>query len=334
MDYLLLYNDPLQYQASHNEAFKGRTDHESDRSHFRWHQVIQSIDLSIHEIVPPVHAGIAIIGYAVDEGVKRNNGRPGAALGPDIIRKKLGLLPVHHNEGWEILDCGNIYCKDENQEESQELLATTTFHLLQKQWLPVILGGGHDLSYGSHKGLSRFAKERSCGIVNFDAHFDLRTPDPLPNSGTPFYQLMKENLKHYCVIGIQKNANTSLLFNTANAFGVRYFTNDKIYDNRHQIYEEIDHFIENIAFLHLSIDLDFYSSSIAPGVSAPSPFGPDFQTSWPLIHKVFQSTKLKVLDIAEYNPSYDKDNMTAQLAAGLVFRYLQTLCEFNNHFEK
>ncbi len=330
MDHLLLYKDPSQYLASQAEAYKGRIDHESDRFQFRWHQVIHSIDLSINDIVPPVHAGIAIVGYAVDEGVKRNNGRPGAASGPDIIRKKLGVLPVHHNEHWEIMDCGSIFCKDENQEDSQELLATTIYHLLQKQWLPVIIGGGHDLSYGSHKGLSRFAKERPCGIINFDAHFDLRKPNPLPNSGTPFYQLMEENLKHYCVIGIQKNANTSLLFNTADNLGVRYYTNDSIYDNRRQIFEEIEHFIDEITFLHLSIDLDFFSSSIAPGVSAPSLFGPDFHTSWPLIYKVFQSSKLKVLDIAEYNPSYDIDNMTAQLAAGLVFRYLQTLCEFNN----
>ena len=54
---------------------------------------------------------VVIIGYACDEGVRRNNGRVGAKNGPDAIRKCIGNLPLR------VVDKGNVVCKDWNLEK-------------------------------------------------------------------------------------------------------------------------------------------------------------------------------------------------------------------------
>ena len=54
----------------------------------------------------------------------------------------------------------------------------------------VVLGGGHDMAYGHYKGLKQYlGSESVLGIINFDAHFDLRSNQNGNNSGTPFYQI-------------------------------------------------------------------------------------------------------------------------------------------------
>ena len=54
-------------------------------------------------------------------------------------------------------------------------------------------------------------KSTKIGILNFDAHFDLRPTINRANSGTPFYQIMKEfgtNVE-YLALGIQKKSNSN-----------------------------------------------------------------------------------------------------------------------------
>ena len=57
---------------------------------------------------------------------------------------------------------------------------------------PVVLGGGHEVAFGTYLGLARISRSAHpgdrIGILNLDAHFDLR-PGPVPSSGTPFRQI-------------------------------------------------------------------------------------------------------------------------------------------------
>jgi formiminoglutamase len=56
----------------------------------------------------------------------------------------------------------------------------------------VILGGGHDLAFAHGKSLLQFVQEKGekLGIINLDAHFDLRPLiDRKGHSGSPFFQL-------------------------------------------------------------------------------------------------------------------------------------------------
>ena len=93
----------------------------------------------------------------------------------------------------------------------------------------IVLGGGHDLSYGSWRGLSQADPDQTIGVINFDAHFDLRCPHVDPNSGTGFYQILNEsqtslNPSDYVCLGIAASGNTRDLFMRAHQWGVKYLT--------------------------------------------------------------------------------------------------------------
>ncbi len=77
-------------------------------------------------------------------------------------------------------------------------------------------------------------------------------------------------------------------------------------------------FIRKIDYLYITIDLDGFSSAYAPGVSAPSPLGFTPYFVFKMLKFLFATNKVISCDIAELNPTLDRDNLTANLAAKLV----------------
>ena len=268
---------------------------------------------------------IAILGYACDEGVKRNQGRVGAAAGPDTIRRQLGKMPNHLDAEVKFVDCGNVECGNGDMEAAQSMLEQKVLQLLGQKVFPILIGGGHDIAYGHYNGISKYiGTNETVGIINFDAHFDLRSSENGNNSGTPFFQISedcKENggvFKYFC-LGIRKDANDKTLFKTANDLGVDYIENkgfSKEYAKA--IVMKLLDFIQKVDYIYLTIDMDGFSSAYSPGVSAPSPLGFRPKIVLETLEIVIQSKKLISMDIAEMNPTYDIDNQTAKLAASLI----------------
>ena len=293
-----------------------------------WYQEIQCYSL-FEDDLPSVD--IAIIGYASDEGVRRNQGRVGAFAGPDAIRARLGKA-AYHLKGKELIDVGNIVCLDAQLEESQNIFAAEICKLLDHHLFPIALGGGHDIAYAHLKGIEKALnkKERmKIGIINFDAHFDLRPINEQANSGTPFYQILQEHSErvNYMAIGIQKAANTAKLFEIADMHGVQYvFSEDCTLGQINNTLTKIETFLNTQDLIYLSIDLDGFSSAYAPGVSAPSPLGFSPHFVWKALEPILSSGKLLSCDIAEYNPKFDVDDHTANLAARLV-EYIARLAQ-------
>lgn len=267
----------------------------------------------------------AIIGYACDEGVRRNQGRVGASEGPVTIREQLGKMPNHLEENVLLSDVGNILCADKNMEKAQLALSSIVSHLLNRNVFPILLGGGHDIAYGNYKGiLGHLPKGKTIGIINFDAHFDLRTNENGNNSGTPFFQISEECRAdnapfNYMCLGIREDANDKTLFKTAHKLGVDYLKTEQFTLNRlEQVKRRINLFIQKVHHIYVTIDLDGFSSAYAPGVSAASPMGfaPDIVLE--ALKVIVESKKMISLDIAEMNPTYDIDGQTAKLAAALI----------------
>lgn len=317
----------VNYQPTAPNTWQGRTDGDTPDVR-RWHQAVQQTDLSRHPL-PPLHRGqkgIALLGFACDEGVRRNQGRTGAAAGPAALRKACASFPVHF--GAHILvDAGDIVCTDGGLEAAQEALSAMVQHILQAGYLPLLLGGGHEIAYGHERGIRRHAGGKQLGIINFDAHFDLREPDAAgPSSGTGFWQIAWERGEeglpfHYLALGIQQNSNTPRLFNTAEALGVEYLP-ASLFQLKYQerLIGAIQAFIQRNDKIYLTTCLDVFAAAYAPGVSATAYNGliPD-ALFLDCFRTVLRSGKLAGADIAELNPSLDTDQRTAKLAASLVF---------------
>jgi len=264
---------------------------------------------------------IAILGYACDEGVKRNKGRIGAAQGPDVIRAMMASISNHLPDKLHVVDTGTMLCEDGNLETTQSSTSQAITQLLQKSYLPIVIGGGHDLAYAHYQGIKAAYPDQRIGIINLDAHFDLRAVEESANSGTPFYQIATaQNHIDYLCLGIQKAANNRILFETASQYHVQYLENTAYtMSNWDQVNEVINQFIDSVDVIYVTIDMDGFSSAYAPGVSAPSPLGFAPDIAFKSLHTVYASKKLVSMDIVEYNPVYDQDNCTARLAARLIY---------------
>ncbi|OCA75462.1 formimidoylglutamase [Chryseobacterium arthrosphaerae] len=264
-------------------------------------------------------------GFAVDEGVRRNKGRLGAKDAPDIIRKNMSNFPVIFPD-FSMLDFGNITCEDGNLENTQNNLAKNVSKVLLKGGKSLVLGGGHEVTYAHYLGIKTAFPEQKIGIINIDAHFDNRQPEKGvgPSSGTGFWQIAQEGPINSLHIGIQRNSNTLKLFDTAHQYGMKYILADELFfENLASIYQRIDDLLNSVDFAYLTICMDVFNASIAPGVSASAYNGIFADATFMHFYRhILKNKKLVALDVAEVNPSFDLQDRTARLAACLVNEWL------------
>jgi formiminoglutamase len=287
-----------------------------------WHQVVRvSPNLAFDS---SSDKKVGILGYAGEEGVRRNQGRLGTGEGPAAIRKLLGTLACHLPESLPLFDYGDLFTQEEDMEATHRVITDLTYKLLQSNHFPVWLGGGHDLAFAHGSGVLQFAQEngKKLGIINLDAHFDLRTlVDGKGHSGSPFYQLANNypSQFNYLALGIQRAANPKSLFKAAEKLNTKFLVMEDFRLQRWEyIEEQISWFLDQVDALYLSVDLDGFSSAFAPGVSAPSPMGFDPEVAFKVFDLLGKSKKLISLDVVELNPAYDQDQATARLAARCV----------------
>jgi formiminoglutamase len=298
----------------------------------------QHLASRVHQLVSTLNAsdesqrdGLAIVGFCSDEGVRRNKGRVGAKKSPDLLRQALANIPWSMDR--PVYDAGNIVCEGLDLEQAHIELAGSVSRLLDIGHFPFVLGGGHEVAYGSWLGLfnhlqsdhkkTQTSQALQIGIVNFDAHFDLRKDTKGASSGTPFYQIAKHcqannSAFKYCCLGVSEMANTQALFERADELGVSYRRDSQMEMSHFEAAKaQLEAFIEDCDVIYLTIDLDVFPASVAPGVSAPAAKGVSLDVIEPLIGIIKRSGKLKLADIAEYNPDHDIDQWTARIAARL-----------------
>ena len=293
----------------------GRDDGPGDE-HARWFTTI--IDAEA-EPVPP--NAITLVGFASDTGVARNHGRVGAATGPTAIREALASLAIHDDR--VRADAHTItYTNTSDLEAGQQQLSDTVAALLDNgSGTVVTLGGGHETSWASHRGLrqSQHGDGKSIAIINLDAHFDLRTSD-IATSGTPFKQISElSDDFDYTVLGISRPNNTAVLFDEAESLNVAITLDEELVNlTPAECAELAAKATEGKDKVHLSIDLDVLPASTAPGVSAPASLGVSYERIRAMAVAIARTGKLALVDVVELNPTFDIDNRTAKAAARLI----------------
>lgn len=328
----------------HDFHWQGRHDVEDGALGTRIHDLMtlttveQIANAATHTSPMPA---IALLGFSCDAGVARNQGRVGARHAPNAIRQALANMAWHTPTRW--LDLGNVICDDDQLEKAQtacaEVIAATLHHA------PVItLGGGHETAWASFQGLAQYLRtaphlphqqqQRApvIGIINFDAHFDLRAfhhdtiASVQPSSGTPFYQIahfcQQQHWEfRYACLGVSRTSNTPALYQRAHDLKVWYVEDTQLSAPHHQHHlAELQSFIQQCDYLYLTIDMDLFPASVAPGVSAPAARGVSLPDISPYLAQILAAKeKLLLADIAECNPDYDIDNQTARLAARLCW---------------
>ncbi|WP_037940073.1 formimidoylglutamase [Sulfurospirillum arcachonense] len=308
------------YKEANRDLWTGRVDIEDAELGKRWHEKIEFLS-------EPYEAkqGVAFLGFECDEGVKRNKGRVGAAEGADTLKQAMGNFAYHLNKT-PLYDAGKVVASTD-LEQSQKELSLHVNKLLKQNHFPIVLGGGHEVAYGSFMGLyNSLGEDKNIAVINFDAHFDLRQNESA-TSGTPFAQMAftcKEDNQefNYLCLGVSKASNTKALFAKAEALHVEYILDTKMtFQNIEMIKEKIDAFLSQKEHIYITIDTDVFYASQVPAVSAVSARGIDINLTYELLEYIFVSYKnrVRLVDIAEFSPKYDINDIGKKAVSRLVF---------------
>lgn len=164
--------------------------------------------------------------------------------------------------------------KEKNLESAQKALGWAVQHLLKHQKTPFVIGGGHETAYGHYLGVAEFLSKHHAGaklgILNIDAHFDLRPHNGHPHSGSSFLQASEHAANEridlrYFVYGINPWNNTRSLFKTAKKLNAQYCTNTQIFENETKALEEVYTFLETRTHIYLTVCLDVFDAPPLPG---------------------------------------------------------------------
>lgn len=298
------------------DFWSGREDNDSDGFDLRWHQVVK-----IGEKVQP--KDVVLVEYSSDTGVIRNEGRPGAKDGPRAIRRALANLAA-----WPELSLVDDGERQENGslEAYSEGYSRRVAEILACEGLVIGMGGGHDIAWGSYRGLRLAYPEARIGILNFDAHFDMRRANEM-NSGTSFLRALEDSpeLTKYAVFGISRANNTQVLFDRAEKWQVKVTLDEEMVRDRLELLKaEISDWCAGFDVVCMTVCLDVFSAAVCPGVSAPAARGVSLEVIEPLVVEAMKSGKVRVFDVAECNPKLDLDGRTARVAGRLIWQVART----------
>jgi len=302
----------------------GRTDIPADACFF---QHMQLLNLLSQKPEKTAAITFALIGFKCDEGVQRDLGRTGADEGPTAIRQRLAKLPILKPD-IHLYDAGNIICTDHDMEASQAALAEIIRMLLEQHIRPIVIGGGHEVSWAHYMGIDKvYPKPKKLGIISFDAHFDMHSlqPSNRPSATTTFYQIAEAHQaagRHfdYNCIGIQHVGNIRQSFDTAKKYDTKFILADELHQGlQEKCFDFIDRIVDQNEIIYTSLSLDVFAPAFAPGVSTIQPLGLSPWQVIPLLRQIANSAKVISYDLCEHVPRYDIDHRTAKLAASLIY---------------
>lgn len=314
---------------SQTNYWNGRIDG-TEEDVLRLHQVVEILSLENLLKKDPKEKKVCFISFNSEEGVRRNGGRLGAKDGWKHLKKMMSSFPVYDNN-IKFYDLETpITVIDNDLESAQNELAKTVEKLKSLNFLVVVLGGGHEVAYGTYTGIYNYAHQKlskpQIGIINFDAHFDMRDYDNGASSGTMFLQIAHDCKKrgidfNYNVLGIQQFSNTQRLFNRAKELNVNYVLASELQTLDNNFLYDITSKYENI---HLTVCADVFHIATAPGVSAPQALGINSQLGMKHIKTVAKYAKNLTVDIGEVNPLYDLDDRTSRFMASVIYDIILT----------
>jgi formiminoglutamase len=195
-------------------------------------------------------AKYVLFGIPEDIGVRANYGRPGTA---SAWESAIGSIAnIQHNrfcKGSQILVLGHLNVCEEMKEvehlnfndvddrtklsqlveKIDKEVSHIIFNIIKSGKTPIIIGGGHNNSYGNIKGTA-LAKGKAINAINFDAHSDFRILEGR-HSGNGFSYAFEEGfLKKYFIFGLHENYTSKSVLDIIKKTvdRVRYVTYDSI----------------------------------------------------------------------------------------------------------
>lgn len=278
-------------------------------------------------------ADAAIVGVPMDMAVLY---RSGARFGPRAIRDASGGLRPHHWEADKIeppfdrlrvIDYGDIEVFPGYIEQSMARIQQEIAPIVEAGVFPVVLGGDHSTTLPVLRAVA--AKHGTLSLVHFDAHPDYwpGTPERPYHHGTVFRVAAEEGLIDpgaSVQVGVRGSISAGII-PEARAAGFHLVTSDEF--ARQGVRATVEA-IQRVASLpvYVSLDIDSVDPAFAPGTGTPEVAGITSREIMDLVRGL-RGLPLAAFDVVEVAPAYDCAEITALLAANLVYELLLVLAE-------
>ena len=259
-------------------------------------------------------AHIAIFGVNEERGSLSNAGTASAA---NEVRKKLYQLK-RGTGAYKIIDLGNLN-PGHDLDETYVRISEVCRMLLEKNVLPIIIGGSHDLDYGQY--CSYETLEKLVSFLNVDAMLDLEDKKESGPSRQHIHKVLLHEpnyLFSYTHLAYQSYLIDPL---SVSILEKLYFEAFRIGQLRTNI-QEIEPTIRNADMI--SFDVTAIRSSDAPGNANAQPFGLTGEEACQICWYAGLNEKLSSIGFYEYNPAFDDQHKkTASVIATMIWYFIE-----------
>ena len=262
-----------------------------------------------------------VLGIPYDEGTTY---RSGTRFGPRAIRDASMFYSYDSQEdryydadrqkwilkGRAIADAGDVEIEPLSREKNWAAITGAVTSILDAGAIPAVLGGDHSIT----DPVVQAFEGRRFHYVHFDTHADC---DRMFYSdfthGSPVLHVMEKGLaESVTLIGIRGLTNSAHDIARAQEQGVRVIT---ARDLRKKLLQP-DPGIFKAGNYYISLDIDFFDPSAAPGTGTPEPGGLFFPDFSDVIHMIADRGNIIGFDVVEVSPLFDgRSANTALLAA-------------------
>ena len=290
---------------------------------------------------------LRLVGVPMDLGA----GRRGVDMGPSAIRIA-GVGESLRRLGYVVKDDGDVgvpapETRAPGDEKARYLepiyhvcnrLRLRVRRALEHGETPVVLGGDHSIAIGTVSGVAEYYhdKNEKIGLIWFDAHGDMNTPDTSPTGnihGMPLATVLglghprlvemggfspKVQKDNVCLIGIRDiDDNERKIIRES---GIHAYTMRDVDERgvRSIMAEAIGFACIGTAGFHLSFDLDGMDPRDVPGTGTPVKGGLNWREANLLMEMVSDTGAMCSLEVTELNPILDIKNQSGEVAVDVI----------------
>ena len=285
--------------------------------------------LTLWDFAEPIDVGLIGAPYA-----KASIGTSGASGGPEAVRLTFRFNTTYSPD-WDtdivnlrVRDLGDIdgHLTDVGIAHDNIEYVVEQALTLGTPFLPLIVGGDHSITAPACRGFMKANPGKKIGIINIDAHFDVRVDDWGNHNGTPFRQLIEGGVdgRNVVELGIHGFMNAAYYRQWTEQQGITTITGRDVYKRGMEacINQALEIAGDGTDLIYLSVDIDCLAYSFAVGTSAASAEG---LSAWDLLEAVFiagQHPKVAAFDIVEIDPSRDVQDLTARSGCSTILAFL------------
>ena len=229
---------------------------------------------------------------------------------------------------------------------------------IKQGFFPVILSGDHSMAGATIAGIKMAKPKSKLGVIWIDAHADLHTPYTTPSGnmhGMPLSISIDEDNEDCKVHDLDEKTDKlwqdlknigkicpkvlpeDIVFISLRDYekeerlliekhGMKVITTNEVRrKGPENVVRAVTRYLSDCTDIYVSFDVDSLDSSISKGTGTPVSNGLREREVEDLISKFMQNRKICCFEIAEVNPTLDKENLMAEIAFNILQRSVNVL---------